>query len=106
MPSSRPCADSHACVGSGFGRNLTLQISEDCENSNSVPSAAPPAIGDACSIAPANGLQPGFLSPETYLFARSEYQYMRFGLGFTLMKDGCELVAARAYSPSQRSVPR
>ena len=72
--------------GYGFGHNLTVQISDDCENSNSVAGAPTPAIGDAC--ANAAGAAPGFLSPETYLFARSEYQYMRFGLGFTLMNDG------------------
>ena len=78
--------------GYGFGKNLTLPISTNCENSNSVPGAPPPAIGDACSH-PRAGMagQRGFLPPETYLFARSEYQYMRFGLGFTLMEDGyCE----------------
>ena len=74
--------------GYGFGKNLTIQISSNCTNSNSVPGAPPPAIGDACSVAPPGGAKPGFLSPETYLFSRSEYQYMRFGLGFTLMNDG------------------
>lgn len=75
--------------GYGFGKNLTLPISFECENSNSVPGVAPPAIGDACSH-PRAGMagKRGFLPPETYLFARSEYQYMRFGLGFTLMEDG------------------
>jgi hypothetical protein len=74
--------------GYGFGNNLTIQVSRNCTNSNSVPSAAPPAIGDACSLPPKGGTKPGFLSPETYLFSRSEYQFMRFGLGYTLMKDG------------------
>ena len=125
--------------GYGFGHNLTLGISHGCENSNSVPGAAPPAIGRACSqgrgglklagectaalrsicgAAQATGAghclgclkanrakllkahctpdtndwctttPRGYLQPETYLFARSEYQYMRFGLGFTLMEDG------------------
>lgn len=74
--------------GYGFDKDLETQITWACRNSNSVAGAAPPGIGDACSIAPPAGLKPGFLSPETYLFARSEYQYFRFGLGFTLMNDG------------------
>jgi hypothetical protein len=78
---------------SGFGKNLTIQISSHCENSNSVPGMPPPAIGDACSVGPPGGARPGFLSPETYLFARSEYQYMRFGLGFTLMNNGCAFLS-------------
>jgi hypothetical protein len=32
--------------------------------------------------------QPGFISAATFEFARDEFQYFRFGLGFTLMEDG------------------
>eukprot|EP00038_Savillea_parva_P024823 m.45135 g.45135 ORF g.45135 m.45135 type:complete len:908 (-) comp6618_c0_seq1:148-2871(-) len=32
--------------------------------------------------------QPGYMPVATYDFARSEYQYMRFGYGYTLMEDG------------------
>jgi hypothetical protein len=73
--------------GYGFGKNLTGPIPSACENSNSVQGAPPPAIGDACAH-PLPGYTQGFLKPQTYLFARSEYQYMRFGLGYTLMLDG------------------
>jgi hypothetical protein len=75
--------------GYGFGQNLTCQISVECENSNSVQGAPPPANGDACAK-PREGAPPaaGYLKAQTYMFARSEYQYMRFGLGYTLMHDG------------------
>ena len=62
------------------------EIPPNCRNSHSVPGAPMPGIGDAC--APSPSLQPGYISPETWLMARSEYQYMRFGLTFTLMGDG------------------
>ena len=74
--------------GYGFGNNLTSPITFACENSNSVPGAAPPANGDACTQGTRKGFGQGFLKPQTYMFARSEYQYMRFGLGYTLMGDG------------------
>ena len=73
--------------GYGFDRDLQTLIPRACENSNSVPGAPPPAIGDACGPPPP-GSPAGYLPPQTFLLARSEYRYMRFGLGFTLMYDG------------------
>jgi hypothetical protein len=37
---------------------------------------------------PAGPQKAGYILPQTFLSARSEYQYFRFGLGFTLMRDG------------------
>lgn len=70
---------------------IQVGITHNCENSNSMAGELCPAIGEACSCTTdeaTTNCKPGFLSPETYLFSRSEYQFMRFGLGFTLMKDG------------------
>lgn len=72
--------------GYGFDQDLETLISHDCANSNSVPGAPVPGIGDACS--PKAPQRPGYMQPQTFLLARSEYHYMRFGLGFTLMRDG------------------
>jgi len=72
--------------GYGFDRDLSTLISPDCKNSNSIPGAPVPGNGDACT--PTQPQTQGYIMPQTYMFARSEYQYMRFGLGFTLMRDG------------------
>ena len=72
--------------GYGFNTDLATLISPACENSNSVPGAPMPGIGDAC--VPTQQVSPGYMLPQTWLFARSEFQYFRFGLGFTLMRDG------------------
>ena len=74
--------------GFGFDHDLQTAIATACVNSHTAsdPGAPMPGIGDAC-----HALQPpklGYMPPETYLRARSEYAYMRFGLGFTLMRDG------------------
>ena len=45
----------------------------------------PTKVKYAFLLAPAKA---GYISPQTFLLARSEYQYFRFGLGFTLMRDG------------------
>ena len=74
--------------GYGFGKNLSIQITTQCENSNSLPGAAPPANGAACTHSKQTPQQQGFFKPQAYMFARSEYRYMRFGLGYTLMNDG------------------
>lgn len=39
-------------------------------------------------LAPKNQDKPGFISKETYQFSAHEYRYMRFGLAYTLMRDG------------------
>ena len=39
-------------------------------------------------LAPKNQGQLGFIPRETYQFSAHEYRYMRFGLAFTLMRDG------------------
>ena len=72
--------------GYGFDRDLETLISYDCANSNSVPGAPVPGIGNAC--VPTGTEKPGYIYPQTFFSARSEYQYFRFGLGFTLMRDG------------------
>jgi hypothetical protein len=72
--------------GYGFDDDLRVLVHGACENSHSDPAAPMPGIGNACS--PSQPQAPGYLLPQTYLFARSEYQYFRFGLGFTLMGDG------------------
>lgn len=72
--------------GYGFDRDLGTLITRDCQNSNSIPGAPVPGIGDACI--PTTPQKSGYMLPQTYLFARSEYQYFRFGLSFTLMRDG------------------
>lgn len=72
--------------GYGFNNDLQTLISYDCENSNSVPGAPPPGNGDACF--PTQPQKPGYILPQTFMLARSEYRYFRFGLGFTLMRDG------------------
>jgi len=72
--------------GYGFDRDLETEISSACANSESVPGAPVPGIGDAC--APRAAQRAGYISPPTFLLARAEYRYMRFGLGFTLMDDG------------------
>lgn len=72
--------------GYGFDADLETNIPQDCINSNTVAGAPMPGIGSSCS--PATLGKPGYLPPQTYLFARSEYQYFRFGLGFTLLNDG------------------
>jgi len=72
--------------GYGFNDALGTLISHACENSNSVPGAPVPGIGDACF--PSAPQKPGYILPQTFYLARAEYQYMRFGLGFTLMDDG------------------
>jgi hypothetical protein len=73
--------------GYGFAPgSLTQEISHACANSNSRANVGVPANGDACTK-PSDDKK-GYLSPETFMFARSEYQYMRFGLGLTLMEDG------------------
>jgi hypothetical protein len=72
--------------GYGFDGDLRTLVHGACENSHSDPTAPMPGIGAACS--PAAPQPPGYLLPQTFLFARSEYQYMRFGLAFTLMRDG------------------
>ena len=61
--------------GYGFDRDLETLISSDCANSNSVPGAPPPANGNACY--PTTPQKPGYISPQTFMLARSEYQYMR-----------------------------
>jgi hypothetical protein len=72
--------------GYGFDPDLETLITHACANSNSVPGAPVPGIGNACT--PTAPQQPGFILPQTFLLARSEYAYFRFGLGFTLMRDG------------------
>jgi hypothetical protein len=72
--------------GYGFNNDLSTDISQDCLNSHSIPGAPMPGIGDACY--PTTAQKPGYLLPQTFMTARSEYQYFRFGLGFTLMQDG------------------
>ena len=72
--------------GYGFDHDLQTEIDFNCTNSHSAPGAPMPGIGSAC--APLSAPKAGYLSPQTYLLARSEYQYMRFGLAFTLMSDG------------------
>jgi len=72
--------------GYGFDQDLETLISFDCANSNSAPGAPVPGIGSAC--APTGTEKPGYISPQTFLSARSEYQYLRFGYAFTLMRDG------------------
>ena len=72
--------------GYGFDGDLETLISHACANSNSVAGAPVPGIGDACT--PSAPQPPGYILPQTFLLARSEYQYFRFGLGFTLMRDG------------------
>jgi hypothetical protein len=72
--------------GYGFDDDLRVLVHGACENSHSDPSAPMPGIGGACS--PTQPQAPGYLLPQTYLFARSEYAYFRFGLAFTLMRDG------------------
>ena len=72
--------------GYGFDQDLETLINRECENSNSTPGAPVPGIGDACN--PTSPQAPGYILPQTFLLARSEYQYFRFGLGFTLMRDG------------------
>jgi hypothetical protein len=72
--------------GYGFNNDLGTLISFDCENSNSVPGAPVPGNGNACE--PTAPQKPGYILPQTFMFARSEYQYFRFGLGFTIMNDG------------------
>jgi len=59
--------------GYGFNGDVATLISPDCRNSNSVPGAPPPAIGNAC--APTQPQAPGYMPPQTFLLARSEYQY-------------------------------
>lgn len=39
-------------------------------------------------LAPKFQGQPGFIPKETYQFSAHEYRYMRFGLAYTLMRDG------------------
>ena len=72
--------------GYGFDRDLETLVSYNCSNSDSVAGAPVPGNGDACY--PTAPQPAGFMLPETFMFARSEYKYMRFGLGFTLMRDG------------------
>jgi hypothetical protein len=72
--------------GYGFNGDLATLITFNCTNSNSDPGAPMPGIGPACD--PTAPQRPGYMLPETFLLARSEYRYMRFGLGFTLMSDG------------------
>lgn len=74
--------------GYGFDRDLETLVDYNCSNSDSVPGAPVPGNGDAC--APTSPMRAGYMRPDTFMFARSEYRYMRFGLGFTLMRDGCE----------------
>ena len=72
--------------GFGFDRDLQTAIAPACINSHTAPGAPMPGIGDAC-----HALQPpklGYMPPETYLLARAEYAYMRFGLGYALLLDG------------------
>jgi len=78
-------------IGYGYGfapGSLTEEISSQCANSNSVPDAPVPGNGDACTRPP-NGEQPkpGYLSPQTFMFSRSEYQYDRISNCNSLM--GC-----------------
>lgn len=74
--------------GYGFDRDLETAIPRACVNSHTAPPGTPmPGIGEAC--APGTPPPPaGYLPPQTFLLARAEYRYMRFGLGFTLMEDG------------------
>jgi len=72
--------------GYGFNDDLATGISQECLNSHTVPGTPMPGNGDACY--PTTPQKPGYLLPQTYMTARSEYQYFRFGLGFTLMRDG------------------
>jgi hypothetical protein len=72
--------------GYGFNGDLQTLISSNCSNSHSVPGAPMPGIGNACD--PPGPERPGYILPQAFLFARSEYQYMRFGLGLTLLSDG------------------
>jgi len=72
--------------GYGFNNDLGTLIPRNCINSHSDPHAPMPGIGDACI--PSAPQKPGYLLPQTFLLARSEYRYFRFGLGFTLLGDG------------------
>ncbi len=74
--------------GYGFDSDLETLIPRACINSHTSPDplAPMPGIGSACQ--PTAPQAPGYLPPQTYLLARSEYQYFRFGLGFTLLGDG------------------
>ena len=69
----------------GSAQKLGTSQCQSCLETNKAQLFAAHCKGpeDWCSTS-----ERGFLSPETYLFARSEYQYMRFGLGFALMHDG------------------
>jgi hypothetical protein len=72
--------------GYGFNGDLSTDISSDCLNSHSIPNAPMPGNGNACY--PSTPSKPGYILPQTFMTARSEYQYFRFGLGFTLMNNG------------------
>ena len=96
--------------GYGFDRDLETEISSSCANSNSVPGAPVPGNGDACAGSPSQ--RPGYISPQTFMFARSEYQYMRFGCAGE-GRRGCAAASQPSAVPrlapllaSRRSLPR
>ena len=73
--------------GYGFNTDIDHLIHDPCLNSNRVPGAPMPGIGDSCNP-PTQPQDAGYMLPQTFLLARSEYRYFRFGLGFTLLGDG------------------